>query len=904
MDLQWQTSIPQKDNNITSDDFIAAGRTWRLILSNRDQLYLTLEYIGSSYFDIISRFTFFVNDNKIDGTYTFSRCDNEFTIPLGGYEAQETPDINITKPKPSPLSCDSDDMSHTTTSSFPISSSTVCAPINIKLYLTTRRNDYHSKEETGHVGLRNLGATCYMSTFIQTLFNMHGFTNSVLKLSNIPEIRPLQELFCQLHQHPNSVDPRGFIQETQIIKEIHEHQDIHEFAKLFFDTIEKHTKKESDFLAKLFQGEAINYIKSECGCVREIKEKFEDIQLELRDFFNNTVSTNLRNSLQRYVKPEILDGDNKYQCDKHGYVKAEKGVLFSKLPPVLFILLKRFGVDFETGEGYKVNDWFEYPKEIDMGEFMKKKENDGECSEEGDKYEDNIYKLYSIAVHSGETEDGHYYAILNLNNRWIKFNDTLVTEITELEAMRNNFGGVYPHNNKPKRHSAYLLTYVKQSQWNKIINEPIQIFEPLKSLSTKKEFRVRVIRDIIGYNGLGICNMDNYDYILSNTMDLIVSGIEEVKDYVSYDKRYCYFFTADEIKYKEDLQDGGKYYAYCCNEEYDFKDKHFLLFVKTYETEGDWCRKVPTGELTLKAVIPVKKGDIIRKEDIKRRIGWEDECVFQRESDNENNSLDDFSINSNTIIIISKEKHNFIQTLKNKKCINFLILDGRFPLFVERSMTLSELEEEVRSYLMCDEITLHGEGNVGDISTYRNTIRLSVDNSYRLVYLSCGGGDLNGIRCLHVLCLKRELRVSQLVTRLLARGCECMSEAVLAKMFEVDGDDWIKGLRVVDTLRDTKILRVYGIDDVFTSEGMCVLIGKKKENEIKCCYCVYADASYKVIGYPFLLAVDKQMSVSEFRQHYNLTRMMLRFDGFNYREMEKDEVMEFGEEEMLFIKND
>lgn len=37
------------------------------------------------------------------------------------------------------------------------------------------RFDYDSKKETGYVGLKNQGATCYMSSLLQSLYNLNYF---------------------------------------------------------------------------------------------------------------------------------------------------------------------------------------------------------------------------------------------------------------------------------------------------------------------------------------------------------------------------------------------------------------------------------------------------------------------------------------------------------------------------------------------------------------------------------------------------------------------------------------------------------------------------------------------------------------------------------------------------------
>ena len=56
----------------------------------------------------------------------------------------------------------------------------------------------------------------------------------------------------------------------------------------------------------------------------------------------------LHEALDLFVEPEILDGDNKYQCDKcEKKCAALKGLQFKRLPYLLTVQLKRFDIDFQ-----------------------------------------------------------------------------------------------------------------------------------------------------------------------------------------------------------------------------------------------------------------------------------------------------------------------------------------------------------------------------------------------------------------------------------------------------------------------------------------------------------------------------------------------------------------------------
>ncbi len=47
-----------------------------------------------------------------------------------------------------------------------------------------------------------------------------------------------------------------------------------------------------------------------------------------------------------------------------------------------------------------------------------------------------IYDLYGICNHSGSVLGGHYTSFVkNANGKWYHFNDTIVTEVTNLENL-------------------------------------------------------------------------------------------------------------------------------------------------------------------------------------------------------------------------------------------------------------------------------------------------------------------------------------------------------------------------------------------------------------------------------------------------------------------------------------
>jgi ubiquitin carboxyl-terminal hydrolase 47 len=74
------------------------------------------------------------------------------------------------------------------------------------------------------------------------------------------------------------------------------------------------------------------------------------VQLPIRNDFDNIKNSSMEEAFQNLINPEILEGDNEYECDycKKKVKKASKGQKFKKLPKILVIQLMRFVFDFTT----------------------------------------------------------------------------------------------------------------------------------------------------------------------------------------------------------------------------------------------------------------------------------------------------------------------------------------------------------------------------------------------------------------------------------------------------------------------------------------------------------------------------------------------------------------------------
>ncbi|KAL1821181.1 ubiquitin C-terminal hydrolase 12 [Daucus carota subsp. sativus] len=341
---------------------------------------------------------------------------------------------------------------------------------------------YDSKKETGYVGLKNQGATCYMNSLLQTLYHIPYFRKAVYHMPTTENDMPsgsiplaLQSLFYKLQYNDTSVATKELTKSFgwDTYDSFMQH-DVQELNRVLSEKLEDKMKGTvvEGTIQKLFEGHHMNYI--ECINVdfkSTRKESFYDLQLDVKG------CRDVYASFDKYVEVERLEGDNKYHAEEHGLQDAKKGVLFIDFPPVLQLQLKRFEYDFMRDTMVKINDRYEFPLELDLDR------DDGKyLSPDADRSVRNLYTLHSVLVHSGGVHGGHYYAFIRptLSDQWFKFDDERVTKEDMKRALEEQYGGEEElpqtnpgFNNAPfkftKYSNAYMLVYIRESDKEKII---------------------------------------------------------------------------------------------------------------------------------------------------------------------------------------------------------------------------------------------------------------------------------------------------------------------------------------------------------------------------------------------------------------------------------------------------
>lgn len=341
---------------------------------------------------------------------------------------------------------------------------------------------YDSKKETGMVGLKNQGATCYLNSLLQSLYFTNAFRKATYQIPTETEALKtnsawtLQRLFYSLEM---SRTPVSTAELTSSFgwdsRQIFEQQDVQELSRILMERLEERMKGTvaENALPNLFVGKSKTYI----SCIHvdfesSRIEDFWDIQLNVRG--NKT----LHDSFMDYIQEETLEGENKYDAgEPYKLQEAKKGVIFESFPPVLHLQLKRFEYDVNRDAMMKVNDRHEFPDQFDASPYL---------SKEADKSEPWEYQLHGVLVHSGDFNAGHYYAFLKptKDGFFYKFDDDRVTRSTMKETLEENFGGEYtglangalgqrqPYTrgySTKRSMSAYMLVYIRKSRLDQVL---------------------------------------------------------------------------------------------------------------------------------------------------------------------------------------------------------------------------------------------------------------------------------------------------------------------------------------------------------------------------------------------------------------------------------------------------
>ncbi|XP_072168528.1 uncharacterized protein [Diadema setosum] len=305
-------------------------------------------------------------------------------------------------------------------------------------------------------GLINMGNTCFLNSTLQCLTYTAPLANYLLSQKHKEECRAygfciLCDLYTHIQRafqhHGQAIRPMNMIHKLKsIAKHMHigRQEDAHEFLRYVIEAMQKSClsgydkldrySKETSPVHQIFGG----YYRSRVVCAAcqgksDTFDPFLDIGLEIKHMPSVT------KALGKLVQPEVLEGDNAYQCKRcNRKVQAQKRFTVHRCPNVLTLCLKRFEYSrFSMG---KINKEVHYSECLNLRPYMS--DNKGPAV---------IYQLYAVLKHEGAScNSGHYYCYVRAPNQsWYCMNDSYVSQ-TSLQRVLNQ--------------NAYVLFYIRKPQ--------------------------------------------------------------------------------------------------------------------------------------------------------------------------------------------------------------------------------------------------------------------------------------------------------------------------------------------------------------------------------------------------------------------------------------------------------
>lgn len=340
--------------------------------------------------------------------------------------------------------------------------------------------DITQYENKGLSGLANLGNTCFINSCLQILSHTYELNDFLNKKSYLPKLKnkcdslilvewdKLREI---LWNENCIVSPGKFIKTIQKVAHLKKHElftgysqnDVSEFLLFIIDCFHAALSRE---IKISISGNAENKIDIlAIKCFEMIKNSYSKDYSEIWNLFYavhvseisrkdngnilsttpepyfmvdlpippNNKSPSLIDCFNHYVEGEIIE--NYKDETTNEMVDIYKKILFWSFPNILAIDLKRFNSRFQKNQIYVT-----FPiHELDLSPYVI-----------GYKKDNYKYELYGVCNHSGGVMGGHYTSyVKNANGKWYHFNDTNVTEVSDVDSIVS-----------PK---AYVLFYRKKN---------------------------------------------------------------------------------------------------------------------------------------------------------------------------------------------------------------------------------------------------------------------------------------------------------------------------------------------------------------------------------------------------------------------------------------------------------
>lgn len=348
------------------------------------------------------------------------------------------------------------------------------------------------RSSAGYVGIFNPSCACYMISSIQQFFMIRAFREGVMKFDDTEEDKKesmmyqLQSLFAHLQESQRvgaDIKPwcHAFKDWDGSPTSLTEQKDASEFLTQLFQNMEVRMQgtPQEKLLTEVFGGQSVQELVSSTPEGKLVYSRRSEPYMML------TVPVqghkHLHEGLEALIAGETVDYTWELPGEEEGAVTkmrlpTTKRMSIATPPQHLIVHLKRFEFDLNTMQQVKLDDFFEFPRDLSLWDYTLygRKDRDTPVSEAGGevhtapgsevgedavdytvptsvKQDDFEYTLVGVVVHTGTAQGGHYYSYIRERaatgptDRWLLFNDSNVTEWDDSELETATFGGEYEH---------------------------------------------------------------------------------------------------------------------------------------------------------------------------------------------------------------------------------------------------------------------------------------------------------------------------------------------------------------------------------------------------------------------------------------------------------------------------
>lgn len=352
-------------------------------------------------------------------------------------------------------------------------------------------------------------------------------------------LEQLQRTFCFLKfSKRRYFDPKNLVEACKSLNlnfDVYHQNDAAEFCDQLLDRLETATKGKythvdtwtnilksnvfgGHFLTQKIPKECSKYEanKQDCGHWQSSRqESFLKIECIIRG------KENIYESLSELIQGELMDGENKINCDVcQTKMATVRRTCIETLPKTLIVHLKRFDLDFQTFETVKLNSKMEFPLRLNLFKYVKEGiETDMDTDANLADYD---YDIQGILVHAGVAQGGHYYSFIkdpnassDTNGGWYRFDDDEVSIFSPDQIPQQCYGGTFMTNGRDsvRTSNALILFYTKV---NPVLTDALTL---VRSISNPLQHSYKVgCRDMLldGYQAFqNEVNESNLQFLLS-----------------------------------------------------------------------------------------------------------------------------------------------------------------------------------------------------------------------------------------------------------------------------------------------------------------------------------------------------------------------------------------------------